>query len=638
MKPKRMDRCCLSWLFGCGVGLVETLAMAAGVDRPAPPAPSETPIPVVAGAAAAQAALDQALASGQALVADLTLSDPKNIPAKCQMIRAKPAEPLPPGRYRLHALVASTAHDNIIGEAVLLWVSVRGRGQAYERAYSFPKPGKLVPVYFDFTLEKPDDFAVAMEWVVGDSAAAGYPGSPDDKRKAYDQKRRKFIDDSVAREAAKGLKLGPGMGLGEPAPEVADLGDALDDPKAKQVSRLTPRALNGTDLPAHRMLLAGLVLERMSPVAVVAVRTDPAVYKPGATGRVTVEVRNEGAKPAPAKLTWTIMDAKRPNEPLARHEEAVSLSAGEQRSVALAEPLVTAGIAGGTGLVRVEATVEALRPGTGEGRFVVSTMDGDKAGESRIFASDIGLAMQWCPPGEFMMGSENGDADEKPVHRVRLTKGFWMGRTEVTQGQWEAVMGKLALRITNPSKFKGPDLPVERVGLVPPGADSFCHAAVFCRKLAERERAAGRLQEGFSYRIPTEAQWEYACRAGSTGDYAGDLEAMAWYKANSSGQTQPVAQKKPNAWGLCDMHGNVWEWCMGGLEAYPAGLVVDPVGPGTDQGVLRGGSWRSGAAYCRSALRETADISSTIGFRVVLCVDDPAVGGKTPPATGSNPK
>jgi formylglycine-generating enzyme required for sulfatase activity len=315
----------------------------------------------------------------------------------------------------------------------------------------------------------------------------------------------------------------------------------------------------------------------------------------------------------------------------------VTLAAGEQRSIALADPLTTAGITAGLGLVRVEAMVESLRPSVGEARFIVSSLEGSTPGESRTFATDIGLAMQWCPPGEFLMGSESGDADEKPVHRVRLTKGFWMGRTEVTQQQWEAVLGKLAATITNPSKFKGPDLPVERVGLIPPGADSFRHSEVFCRKLTARERAAGRLQEGFSYRIPTEAQWEYACRAGSTGDYAGDLDAMAWYQANSGGKTQPVAQKKPNAWGLHDMHGNVWEWCMDVYGDYPAGLVVDPGGEVNDQGVIRGGSWRSSAAYCRSALRERADVGSAIGFRVILCADEVAARPPAAPPRESDP-
>jgi formylglycine-generating enzyme required for sulfatase activity len=633
---KRKHGWCLSRLLACGVGLIPSLAVAAGPDRPAPPPPSETPIPVVAGAAEAQAALDKALASGQALVADLTCSDPKSIPAKCRMVLAKAAEPLPPGRYRLHALVGSTAHDTIIGEGILLWMSVQGSGKGFDRPYFFPKPGKLMPVWFDFTLEKPDAVTVNVEWVVSESASAGF-GSPDDKRKAYDDNRWKFIDDYFAREAVKSLKGGPNASLDDPALDDDGLGEALDEPQAKATPRLTPRAVSAADLPAHRIMLTGLVIERMAPVAVVAVQTDPEIYKLGGTGRVMVDVRNLAAAPVTTKLAWTVGQPKKTSDSPARHEETVTLAAGEQRSVALAEPLTTTGITGGLGLVRVEAMVESLRPSVGEARFIVSSLEGGKPGESRTFATDIGLAMQWCPPGEFLMGSESGDADEKPVHRVRLTNGFWIGRTEVTQQQWEAVLGTLAERITNPSKFNGPDLPVERVGLVPPGAFSFRHSAVFCRKLTERERAAGRLQEGFSYRIPTEAQWEYACRAGSTGDYAGDLDAMAWYQANSGGKTQPVAQKKPNAWGLHDMHGNVWEWCMSAYGDYPSGLVVDPDREVADQGVIRGGSWRSSAAYCRSALRERADIDSAIGFRVILCADEVAARPPAAPAPGNDP-
>ncbi|MBM4142452.1 MAG: formylglycine-generating enzyme family protein [Lentisphaerae bacterium] len=464
-----------------------------------------------------------------------------------------------------------------------------------------------------------------MEWVVGDSYASGFSGSPDDKRMAYDKKREEFIKKFRDRLSLKDLKDSSQVSLDAPAPVDNGL-DELVDPQAKKLLRLAPVALNSDKLPVHRMMLAGLTIERMCPVAIVAARTVPTLYKPGVTGRVTVDLCNVEAKPVTVKLTWTVEATKAPKETGLRHEQAVSLAAGEQRTVELVDPLTTAGIAGGVGHACVEATVGAFRPSMSKARFIVSSLEGDKPGESRTFATDLGLAMQWCPPGEFLMGSENGDEDEKPVHRVRLTKGFWMGRTEVTQAQWEAVMGKEALRITNPSKFKGPDRPVERVGVAPPGGDTFWHCAVFCRKLTERERAAGRLQEGFSYRLPTEAQWEYACRAGSKEDYAGDLDAMAWYKANSGGQTHGVAQKQANAWGLYDMHGNVWEWCADGYGKYPTDLVVDPAGPGeTPDKVIRGGSWRNGAAYCRSTVREKADflypLNSTIGFRVVLCAD-----------------
>jgi len=173
-------------------------------------------------------------------------------------------------------------------------------------------------------------------------------------------------------------------------------------------------------------------------------------------------------------------------------------------------------------------------------------------------------------------------------------KGYWLGKTELTQGQWEALMG------SNPANLKnaGRDAPVEQV--------SWDDAMQFCRKLTERERQAGRLPEGYEYTLPTEAQWEYACRAGTTGDYAGNLDAMAWYNQNSGNTAHPVAQKQPNAWGLYDMHGNVWEWCRDWKADYPGGSVRDPTGPSSGSSrVSRGGSWYADAdaGLCRSAVR-----------------------------------
>ncbi len=150
----------------------------------------------------------------------------------------------------------------------------------------------------------------------------------------------------------------------------------------------------------------------------------------------------------------------------------------------------------------------------------------------------------------------------------------------------------------------------------------------FCKQMTERERAAGRLPEGVAFALPTEAQWEYACRAGTTGPYAGDLDAMAWYRKNSAtndyadGQTHLVGQKQPNGWGLYDMHGNVMEWCADWYGNYPGGEVTDPTGPTFGSGrVLRGGDWFLNAANCRSAGRRRIDAgerSFYFGFRLAL--------------------
>jgi formylglycine-generating enzyme required for sulfatase activity len=199
------------------------------------------------------------------------------------------------------------------------------------------------------------------------------------------------------------------------------------------------------------------------------------------------------------------------------------------------------------------------------------------------------------PAGSFQMGDMvgSGDLDELPVHTVNITKVFYMQKTEVTQGQWRAVMG------TNPSYFSdcGDTCPVEQV--------SWDDIQGFLTAL-------NAMDPGKNYRLPTEAEWEYAARAGTTGDYGGTgvLDEMGWYSANSGSQTHPVAQKTANAWGLSDMHGNVWEWVNDSYSTtyyqycVDKGIVDDPPGPATGSNrVLRGGSWLHVALSARSAHR-----------------------------------
>jgi len=194
------------------------------------------------------------------------------------------------------------------------------------------------------------------------------------------------------------------------------------------------------------------------------------------------------------------------------------------------------------------------------------------------FRNSIGMEFMRIPAGTFQMGSNDPNAynDEKPVHTVRISKPFYLGKYEVTQGQWEAIMGK------NPSQFQGgPKLPVESV--------SWEDVQEFIRRLNAEE---GRK----SYRLPTEAEWEYAARAGtmtaySYGDDARQLEEYAWYQENSGKKTHSVGQKQPNAWGLYDMHGNVGEWVQDWYGPYTTGAVEDPVGPSSGLfRVNRGGS------------------------------------------------
>ncbi len=233
--------------------------------------------------------------------------------------------------------------------------------------------------------------------------------------------------------------------------------------------------------------------------------------------------------------------------------------------------------------------------------------------------SDLGLDLLWVPPGTFTMGSPTDEPErhkaEGPQMCVTLTRGFWLGRTEVTQAQYEAVTG------LNPSTFKtaGRDAPVDRV--------SWIDAMAFCRKLNERERAAGRLPEGYAYTLPTEAQWEYAHRAGATGAYPGEPDVSAWCDRNSGGTTHAVGLKRANPWGFHDMAGNVIEWCLDWYGDYPGGAVTDPTGPARGYyRMARGGSWRTDARLGRSAARSGGSegrLDYTIGFRIALCASKP---------------
>jgi formylglycine-generating enzyme required for sulfatase activity len=227
----------------------------------------------------------------------------------------------------------------------------------------------------------------------------------------------------------------------------------------------------------------------------------------------------------------------------------------------------------------------------------------------------VALDMVWITPGTFTMGapsSEDGSYEwERPQTVVTISRGFWLGKTSVTQGQYQAVMGN------NPSHYDkvGLDAPVEMV--------SWEEAMKFCHKFTKQERAAGRLPQGYVYTLPTEAQWEYACRAGTTGSRYGNLDDIAWYVGNSGNVTHPVGQKKPNAFGLYDMIGNVSQWCSDWYSGnLPGGNVTDPVGPETGSyRVLRGGCWGDAVRICRSACRlanHPALHGSLFGFRLAL--------------------
>jgi formylglycine-generating enzyme required for sulfatase activity len=213
-------------------------------------------------------------------------------------------------------------------------------------------------------------------------------------------------------------------------------------------------------------------------------------------------------------------------------------------------------------------------------------------------------------PGTFTMGSSEGEAkrdkDERP-HKVSITKEYFLGKYEVTQEQYEKIMAK------NPSKFKGPKKPVEQI--------EWKDAVEFCVKLTEIERNKKHISSSQHYRLPTEAEWEYACRAGSSTPYSGDLKKMGWYKDNSGKVTHNIGEKEANPWGFYDMNGNVWEWCHDWFGPYEDN-AVDPVGPDKETyKTFRGGSCKSTDRGCRSGNRYSHKRSKRmyfIGLRIVL--------------------
>lgn len=251
---------------------------------------------------------------------------------------------------------------------------------------------------------------------------------------------------------------------------------------------------------------------------------------------------------------------------------------------------------------------------------------GPKDLKEKIITNSIGMKLCLIEPGEFIMGSVEaekvpedilntgieipgkeskkggGEDDEKPACKVKITEAFYIGMHEVTQAQYEKIMGK------NPSAFIGDDLPVEKV--------SWSDAQEFCKRLSEKE--------GVTYRLPTEAEWEYACRAGTkTKYYWGDEMdgECVWYMKNSEGKTRNVGTRKPNKWGLYDMSGNVWEWCNDWYtDTYSEKDTINPVGPKEGEyRVVRGGSWHDIPDECRSANRDSLEPERSqifLGFRV----------------------
>jgi formylglycine-generating enzyme required for sulfatase activity len=259
---------------------------------------------------------------------------------------------------------------------------------------------------------------------------------------------------------------------------------------------------------------------------------------------------------------------------------------------------------------------------------VIALWSGSKQGvkESAALAAQIentlGMKLMLVKPGRFQMGcppGEKGDDDEKPQHWVEITQPYYLGVYEVTQGEFRAVMGK----DKDPSHFT-PARVGRDTSRFPVDSVTAAEAEEFCRRLSEREK-----DKRWVYRLPTEAEWEYACRAGTSSQYwSGDgedaLKQVGWYRGNAGGRTHVIGEKNaPNLWGLHDMHGNVWEWCADSRRTYDKRDVRDAVGTtNSDYRVLRGGSWSNNAGGCRAAYRVEYNQAraryNDVGFRVCV--------------------
>lgn len=241
--------------------------------------------------------------------------------------------------------------------------------------------------------------------------------------------------------------------------------------------------------------------------------------------------------------------------------------------------------------------------GCGKNSANTNTSNSGKGpGPGTVVKNNIGMEFAYAPAGSFQMGSENGFTKEKPVHQVTIANGFYMGRYEVTEAQWQKVMSK------SPEFERGcgENCPVDGV--------SWDDVQEFIKKL----NAAN---DGYTYHLPSEAEWEYAARAGTTGDISGDIDSMAWYSKNSDGKLHPVGQKKPNAWGLYDVYGNADEWMMDYFHPTyneaPADGSAWLTGGSSDDRTIRGGSYSKNVEYLnhREQLKPDSKVLS-IGFRV----------------------
>ena len=386
------------------------------------------------------------------------------------------------------------------------------------------------------------------------------------------------FEDGVALRVERVLTRGAGRLTVTATPR-----DAWVEVDGQRLAERTPVTLE--DLPAGTVqLTVGAAEHRPLTVAVDIprdglARLEPAL-EPIPFGSLTLDLE-------PADATVTLAGAE------LRYRPGVRLPQGAHRVVVSRESYSD-----------VTRTVDV----SGDTRVRIALELALRAGESRVFD---GMEFVWIPAGEFRMGSTSrlAEDDEQPVRQVRIRQGLWLGKQEVTQSEWQREMG------SNPSRFDecGPTCPVERV--------SWNDAQEFIGRLNARGG-------GNRYRLPTEAEWEYAARAGTTGDRYGNVDAIGWYRDNSGRRTHPVGQKGPNGWGLHDMLGNVSEWVEDCWQHSYRGAPTDgtawTTGGDCNRRVLRGGSWHDNPRFLRAANRFWGDgglRDISVGFRVARTPD-----------------
>ena len=380
----------------------------------------------------------------------------------------------------------------------------------------------------------------------------------------------------------------------------------------------------------QKVLRLGRLVKALGVIWVIALATGGLIFQQH-LGRQERE-RHRFAAEAKAAEERALAEAKvkAEAEEQKRQKLAVEAKAVEERAIAEAKAMAKAAEERALAEAKVKADAEEQKRQrlAAEAKAVeeraIARANADEAefasklGISRPFASGARgqagvLPVRWIPAGQYRMGSPGGEkyrSRDEVQHDVVLTRGFLMAETECTQAQWEAVMG------SNPSEFKGADRPVEQV--------SWEESVEYCRKLTAKQRAEGILPDGWEWRLPTEAEWEYAARAGTTEWQPGELDAIAWFGGNTSRGTRPVKLKAANAWGLHDMLGNVSEWCSDWYGDYPAWTVTDPTGPSSNflkLHVFRGGDWLLIDRGVRWAKRSFSipGIRGILGFRPVLC-------------------